>query len=48
MSEFFHLGTKVFNEILDKCKTHGNKRGLVYINKNETPSSVKTIFVKGK
>ena len=48
MSEFFHLGTKVFNEILDKCKTHGNKRGLGYINKNETPSSGKIIFVKGK
>ena len=47
-SEIFHLGTKVLNEILDKCKTHGNKRGLGYINKNETPSSGKIIFVKGK
>ena len=26
MNEFFHPGTKVINEILDKCKTHGNKR----------------------
>ena len=47
-NEIFQPGTKVFNEILDKCKTHGNKRGLGYINKNETPSSGKTIFVKGK
>ena len=23
-----HLGTKVLNKILDKCKTHGDKRGL--------------------
>ena len=26
MNENFHPGTKVLNKILDKCKTHGNKR----------------------
>ena len=25
MNENFHLGTKMLNEILDKCKTHANK-----------------------
>ncbi|KAL6315634.1 hypothetical protein AAG906_003738 [Vitis piasezkii] len=39
MNENFHLGTKVLNEILDKCKTHGDKRGLGYINKDKTPST---------
>ena len=48
MNEIFHLGTKVHNEILDKCKTHADKRGLGCINKNETPSSGETMFVKGK
>ena len=38
----------MFNEILDKCKTHGDKRGLGYINKVESPTSGETIFVKGK
>ena len=38
MNEIFHPGTKVLNEILDKCKTHGDKRGMGYINKDETPS----------
>ncbi|KAL6328687.1 hypothetical protein AAG906_003372 [Vitis piasezkii] len=27
VNEFFHPRTKVLNEILDKCKTHGDKRG---------------------
>ena len=36
------------NEILDKCKIHGDKKGLGYINKDETPSSEETVFVKGK
>ena len=48
MNEIFHPGTKVLNEILDKCKTHGNKRGLGYINKDETPYSGEILFVKGK
>ena len=48
MSEIFHPGTKVLNEILDKCKTHGDKRGLGYINKDETLSSGETAFVKCK
>ena len=48
MNENFHLETKGLNEILDKCKTHGDKRGLGYINKDETPSSGETVFVKGK
>ena len=26
VNENFHPGTKVLNKILDKCKTHGNKR----------------------
>ena len=27
VNEIFHPRTKVLNEILDKCKTHGDKRG---------------------
>ena len=48
MNENFHLGTKVLNEILDQCKTHGDKRGLGYINKDESPFSGEIVFVKGK
>ena len=48
MSEIFHPGTKVLNEIHDKCKTHGDKRGLRYINKDKTPTSGEIMFVKGK
>ena len=48
MNDVFHLGTKALNEILDKCKTHGGKRGLQYINKDETLFSGETMFVKGK
>ena len=47
MNEIFHLGIKVLNEILDKCKTHGDKRGLGY-NKDETSSYGKNNFCKGK
>ena len=48
MNEIFHPRTKVLNEVLDKCKTHGDKQGLRYINKNETTCSGETMFVKGK
>ena len=48
VNENFHLGTKVLNEILDKCKMHGDKRGLGYINKDETPSNGEIVFFKGK
>ena len=48
VNEIFHLGTKMLNEILDKCKNHGDKKGLGYINKDETPSSGETMFMKGK
>ena len=48
VNEIFHLGTKVLNEILDRSKSNCDKRGLGYINKNETPSSGETFFVKGK
>ena len=48
MNDNFHLGIKMLNETLDKCKTHGDKRGLEYINKDETPFNGKTMFVKGK
>ena len=48
VNEMFHLGAKVLNKILDKCKIHGNKRGLGYINKYETPSNGETMFVKGE
>ena len=34
--------------LIDKCKTHSDKGGLRYINKDETPSSGETMFVKGK
>ena len=45
---FFHLGTKVLDDILDKCKSHGNKRGLGYISKTKTPTSGDIVFIKGK
>ena len=48
INQNFHPRTKVFNEILDKCKTHIDKRGLGYINKEETPFSGETMFFKGK
>ena len=38
----------MLNEILDKCKTHGDKRVLRNINKDETPCSGETMCVKGK
>ena len=47
-NENFHPRTNVLNEILDKCKTHGDKWGLGSIKKYETPSSGETMFVKGK
>ena len=46
MNENFHPGTKVLNEILDKCKTHGHKRDLGYINNDNTPSNGETVFFK--
>ena len=48
MNENFHFGTKMLNEILHKCKIHGDKRGLGYINKDEKLSSGETVFIKGK
>ena len=39
VNENFHPKTKVLNEILDKCNTHGDQRCLGYINKDETPFS---------
>ena len=48
VNKVFHPRTWVLNEILDKCKTHCDKRGLGYVNKDETPSSGENIFVKGK
>ena len=48
MNENFHPRTKVINKILDKCKTHGDKRGLGYINKDQTLFNGETKFVKGK
>ena len=44
VSEIFHSRTKVLSEILNKYKTHGDKRGSEYI---ETPSNDKIVFVKG-
>ena len=37
----------MLNAILDKC-THGDKRDLGHINKDETPSSGDIVFVKDK
>ena len=48
VNENFHPRTKVLNEILDKCKMHGDKRGLRHINKDETPSNGEIVFFKGK
>ena len=36
VNEIFRRKTEMPNEILEKHKTHGNKRGLGYINKDET------------
>lgn len=38
----------MLDEILEKCKSHGDKRGLMYINQIETPTSRDMVFVKGK
>ena len=48
VNEIFRPRTKVLNVIFDKCKTHGDKRGLGYMNKVETITSGEIIFVKGK
>ena len=45
---YFHLESKVLNEILNKGKTHSNKRSLRHINKDETPIGGEIVFVKGK
>lgn len=37
VNDVIHHETKVLNEILEKCKTHGDKRGLGYINKMKLP-----------
>ena len=47
INEIFHLGIEVLDEILEKYKSHGDKRGLGYINWTETPSR-DIVFVKGK
>ena len=47
-NEIFHPKTKISNEIIDKYKSHEDKKSLGYINKIETPTSGETIFVKGK
>ena len=44
----FNLGTEVLNDILNKCKSHEDKRNLNYINEIETPTNRDAIFVKGK
>ena len=38
----------MLDEILKKCKSHRDKKGLGYINWTETPISGHTVFVKGK
>ena len=48
VNEIFRRKTEMLNEILQKHKTHGNKRGLGYINKDETPSSGEIMFFKFK
>ena len=48
MNGNFHPRTKMLNEILDKCKTYGDKRALGHINKDETPSSGEIMFFKFK
>ena len=35
----------MFNEILDKCKTHGDKRGLGYINIDESRGDKRYVLV---
>ena len=37
MNENFHLGTKMLNEILDKCKTHANKEVQSTLTKMKLP-----------
>ena len=46
VNENFHPGTKVLNEILDKCKTHGDKRGLGYIKKMKLSLMEKLCLLK--
>ena len=48
INEAFHPETKVLDEILEKCKSHGNKWGLGYISETKTPTSGGIVFIKGK
>ena len=48
MSEIFHPETIVLNEILINAKPMVIKKGLGYINKDKTPFSKETVFVKSK
>lgn len=36
----------MLDEILEKYKSHGDKRGMGYVNRTETPSSGDIIFIK--
>ena len=47
-NKVFHPKAKILNDIINKVRFHGDKRGLGYINKIETPTSRETIFVKSK
>ena len=38
----------MLDEILEKCKSYEDKKGLGYIIKTETPTNRDIIFVKGK
>ena len=44
----FNPETKVLNDILDKCKSHGDKRDLSYIRKTKTPTNEDIVFIKDK
>ena len=44
----FNRGTKVLNDILDKCKPYGDKKDLSYIRKIETPTNEDIVFIKDK
>ena len=44
----FCLSSKILNEMIEKRKTRGDKRGLDYLSKSKTPQSRNTTFLRPK
>ena len=44
----FRLSSKILNEMVEKRKTRGDKRGLDYLSESKTPQSRNTTFLRPK